>query len=94
MHAAMAQMPMPRLVETERLVNDLLTMTRVVNELNKALDMTHDAMFGLEELMGQHPDDRLQEVRSALIQSIDFYKARQTDIRNELLSHVGHSAMR
>ena len=33
-------------------MNDLLTMTRVVNELNKALDMMHDAMFGLEELMG------------------------------------------
>ena len=35
-------------------MNDLLTMTRVpVKELNKALDMMHDAMFGLEELMGQ-----------------------------------------
>ena len=44
----------PRVVETEKLVNDLLTMTRViVKELNKALDMMHDAMFGLEELMGQ-----------------------------------------
>ena len=42
------------MVETEKLVNDLLTMTRViVKELNKALDMMHDAMFGLEELMGQ-----------------------------------------
>ena len=88
----MAQMPMPRIVETERLVNDLLTMTRVVNELNKALDMMHDAMFGLEELMGQHPDDRLQEVRSALIQSIDFYKARQTDMRNDLLRNCPHMA--
>lgn len=64
-------------------MNDLLTMTRVpANELNKALDMMHDAMFGLEELMGQHPDERLQEVRESIIRAVFLNKDLQANMRH------------
>ena len=54
------------LVETEKLMDQLLTVTTLVNDLNKALDMMHDACFDVEDRLGRPPDVALTEAREAI----------------------------
>ncbi len=76
------------LVEADKLMDQLLTVTTLVNDLNKALDMIHDACFDVEDRLGRPPDAVLTEAREAIIRRIDCYKQEAEGIRAILLRHL------